>query len=112
MAAISVSIWPRNSSASSADAGAVETAYPAPGGSRETLRIDAATDLEAMEPLIRDFQAAEPGVTIVYSELTTRELYIFSLARTPCCSANSGNLPLPWAAHGRGWPDAPANSSG
>ncbi|WP_247880964.1 sensor histidine kinase [Skermanella sp. TT6] len=94
------------------DAGAAETAYPAPGGSRETLRMDDATDLEAMEPLIRDFQAAEPGVTIVYSELTTRELYISSPARTPCCSATSGNLPLPWAAYGRGWPAAMATSSG
>ena len=39
------------------------------------LRIDAATDRVSMEPLILDFQRLSPGVTIVYSEFSTRELY-------------------------------------
>jgi two-component system, OmpR family, sensor histidine kinase TctE len=49
--------------------------YRAPGGEQEILRIDAATDRKSMEPLILDFQRLSPGVTIVYLELTTRELY-------------------------------------
>jgi two-component system sensor histidine kinase TctE len=51
------------------------TVYRAPAGEQEVLRIDAATDRMSMEPLILDFQHLSPGVTIVYSEFSTRELY-------------------------------------
>ena len=49
--------------------------YPAPAGGTERLRIDAATDRPAIEPLIRDFQQANPTVTIEYREMNTGELY-------------------------------------
>ncbi|WP_245613109.1 sensor histidine kinase [Skermanella stibiiresistens] len=62
------------------EATAAESLHPAPlaaaaGAALDILRIDAVTDLAAMEPLIRDFQAVAPDVTIVYDELTSRELY-------------------------------------
>lgn len=49
--------------------------YPAPGNSTERLRIDAATDRPAIEPLIRDFQRMNPTVTVEYREMNTGELY-------------------------------------
>lgn len=44
------------------------------GGPRR-LRIDAATDLDAMVPVLEAFQQANPDVTIDYSDLGTRDLY-------------------------------------
>jgi iron(III) transport system substrate-binding protein len=41
----------------------------------EILSIHAATDLSAMEPLIRDFQAGSPGTRIDFVEYVTNELY-------------------------------------
>ncbi|WP_042699249.1 sensor histidine kinase, partial [Azospirillum sp. B506] len=49
--------------------------YPAPMAGTERLRIDAATDRPAIEALIRDFQQANPTVTIEYREMNTAELY-------------------------------------
>ena len=53
--------------------------YPAPASAPasgvERLRIDAATDRPAIEPLIRDFQQTNPTVTVEYREMNTGELY-------------------------------------
>ncbi|WP_448205630.1 sensor histidine kinase [Azospirillum sp. sgz302134] len=49
--------------------------YPAPGEGTERLRIDAATDRPAIEPLIRDFQTMNPTVIVEYREMNTGELY-------------------------------------
>ncbi|PWC49602.1 histidine kinase [Azospirillum sp. TSA6c] len=48
---------------------------PPPAGGTERLRIDAATDRPAIEPLIRDFQRENPTVTIEFREMNTGELY-------------------------------------
>lgn len=49
--------------------------YPAPGTERDRLRIHAATDQQAMEPLVLDFQRLRPDVTVEYVEMGTTELY-------------------------------------
>ncbi|MBP2297765.1 sensor histidine kinase [Azospirillum picis] len=49
--------------------------YPAPGIQAETLRIHAATDRQAMEPLILDFQRTRPEVAVEYVDVGTSELY-------------------------------------
>ena len=49
--------------------------FPAPGGQQTVLSVHGATDLSAMEPLIRDFQAIAPNVTIEYSEYVTNDLF-------------------------------------
>lgn len=49
--------------------------YPAAAADGGRLRIDAATDRPAMEPLIRDFQQRNPSITIEYREMNTGELY-------------------------------------
>ncbi|ALG75257.1 histidine kinase [Azospirillum thiophilum] len=49
--------------------------YPAPGTARERLRIHAATDRQAMEPLVLDFQRVNPDVTVEYVDVGTSELY-------------------------------------
>ncbi|MGY2050256.1 extracellular solute-binding protein [Methylobacterium sp. JK268] len=56
-------------------AAAEVTRYPAPEWSRVELTIRAAADRDAMDPLIRDFQAVTPDVTVVYVEYQTAELY-------------------------------------
>jgi iron(III) transport system substrate-binding protein len=58
-----------------APAAAQVTEFPArqPGG--PTLAIHAATDIVAMEPLVRDFQAVAPQVRIVYREYITTDLF-------------------------------------
>jgi iron(III) transport system substrate-binding protein len=50
--------------------------FPAPGNETAILAIHAATDLPAMEPLIRDFQAVSPGTTIRYTEYVTNDLQV------------------------------------
>jgi two-component system sensor histidine kinase TctE len=49
--------------------------YPAPAPEQGRLLIHAATDRSAMEPLLRDFQAANPAITIRYVDLSTNELF-------------------------------------
>ncbi len=56
--------------------------FPAPGGQQIVLSVHGATDLPAMEPLIRDFQVLVPNVTVEYSEYITSDL--FNLASTEC----------------------------
>jgi len=63
--------------------GAAETrVFPAPGGQQTVLSVHGATDLPAMEPLIQDFQATAPNVTVAYSEYVTTDL--FNLASMEC----------------------------
>lgn len=56
--------------------------YSAPDGETERLRIDAATDRPAIEPLIRDFQTMNPTVTVEYREMNTGELYDSAVKRS------------------------------
>lgn len=49
--------------------------FPALSTATATLDIHAATDLPAMEPLLRDFQQAAPDITINYFEYVTNDLY-------------------------------------
>ena len=65
--------------------------FPAPGGQQTVLSVHGATDLSAMEPLIRDFQVLAPNVTIEYSEYVTNDL--FNLASTEC-NAKQGTMDL------------------
>src|SRR3712207_133934 len=65
-------------------AGAEPTRFPAPRGEKDRLSIHGATDLSAMEPLIRDFQAASPTVTIEYTEYVTTDL--FSRVQDACAA--------------------------
>lgn len=60
----------------------------APG---ETLRLHAATDLEAMRPLIEDFQSLRPDVALEYEEDQTVDL--FARAQAECrAKASSADL--------------------
>lgn len=63
------------------------TRFAAPGGQQSVISIHAATDLAAMEPLIRDFQAANPSVRIDYFEYLTNEL--FTAAEAECKAGHS-----------------------
>jgi iron(III) transport system substrate-binding protein len=69
------------------EAPAQETRFPAREPEVATLRIHAATDLGAMEPLIRDFQALRPDVAILYDEGQTVD--VFAQAQRDCRSARS-----------------------
>ena len=51
------------------------TRFPAVQHEEVVLSVHAATDLAAMEPLIRDFQALSPEVTVEYTEYLTNELF-------------------------------------
>ncbi|WP_035693576.1 ABC transporter substrate-binding protein [Azospirillum halopraeferens] len=58
-------------------AAAVTVVYPppaAPTGPR-TLEIHGATDIEAMDPVIRSFQELHPDIAVTYEDLNTNELY-------------------------------------
>ncbi|WP_343068996.1 sensor histidine kinase [Azospirillum tabaci] len=54
--------------------------YPAPGGERERLRIHSATDRQAIEPLVLDFQQLHPDVTVEYKDMDTADLYAEAVA--------------------------------
>lgn len=54
--------------------------YPAPGGERERLRIHSATDRQAIEPLVLDFQRIHPDVTVEYQDMDTADLYADAVA--------------------------------
>lgn len=49
--------------------------YPAYGAERERLRIHSATDRQALEPLVLDFQQIRPDVAVEYVDMGTSELY-------------------------------------
>jgi iron(III) transport system substrate-binding protein len=49
--------------------------FPAIHGEAARLSIHGAADLEAMEPLIRDFQEIAPDIAIEYSDYVTNELH-------------------------------------
>lgn len=65
----------------------VETSFPAPGRQTETLSIHAATDLYALEPLVRDFQQASPGTAVEILEYVTNDLFT---AAMQACSEGRG----------------------
>ncbi|ESW68140.1 ABC transporter substrate-binding protein [Mesorhizobium sp. C277A] len=48
--------------------------FPSPQPEKDRLSIHAATDLVAMEPLIRDFQSVFPNVAVDYVEYVTNDL--------------------------------------
>jgi two-component system sensor histidine kinase TctE len=50
--------------------------YPAPEPETGRLLVHAATDRAFMEPLLRDFQALEPGIAITYLEASSNALYL------------------------------------
>jgi iron(III) transport system substrate-binding protein len=68
--------------ASSLAAQETVTTFPATGTERQVLTLDTATDLAAIEPLIRDFQRIAPDVTIRYREFVTNAL--FDRAKAEC----------------------------
>lgn len=61
--------------------------FPAREAEARRLTIQAATDLAAMEPLIRDFQAMQPGIAIDYVEHVTNDLQKAALA---ACRSGGG----------------------
>lgn len=56
--------------------------FPAPAGGEDVLKVQAATDLEAMEPLIHDFQALRPEISVIYEEF--QSVNLFAAARKDC----------------------------
>jgi iron(III) transport system substrate-binding protein len=70
---------------------AEKTVFPARGGQQTSVSIHGATDLAAMEPLIRDFQELSPTVTVEYNEYLTNDL--FNQAATEC-DAKQGTMDL------------------
>ncbi|MFZ1773261.1 MAG: ABC transporter substrate-binding protein [Rhizobiaceae bacterium] len=49
--------------------------FPAPGIQASLLKIEASGDIEAIRPLIEDFQAANPAISVTYSDSLTNDLY-------------------------------------
>src|SRR5919108_223298 len=72
-------------------AAAEVTRFPALQREEEVLSVHAATDLSAMEPLIQDFQALSPNVTVEYSEYLTNELFAHA---TTACAAKQASMDL------------------
>lgn len=56
--------------------------FPAPGGEQQVLTIEASIDITSMEPLIRDFQALEPTVTVDFADSLTND--VFAAAAAAC----------------------------
>ena len=63
------------------------TRFPALTTQVDTLSIHAATDLYALEPLIRDFQQLSPGTLVEIVEYVTNDL--FSTAARTCADGGS-----------------------
>lgn len=63
------------------------TRFPAIAAQVDTLSIHAATDLYALEPLIRDFQSLSPGTMVEIVEYVTNDL--FSTAARICAEGGS-----------------------
>ncbi|MBM1174144.1 ABC transporter substrate-binding protein [Microvirga arabica] len=53
----------------------VPKTFPALQTEHEVLSVHAATDLSAMEPLIRDFQILNPNTRVEFTEYVTNDLY-------------------------------------
>lgn len=68
-----VGLLPFMGAASQAAEGSSQT-FPAIAAPSATLSIHAATDLAAMEPLIRDFQSISPDIAVEYVEYVTNDL--------------------------------------
>jgi iron(III) transport system substrate-binding protein len=58
--------------------------FPAPDGERQVLTIEASIDISAIEPLIRDFQELEPGITVDFADSLTNDVFA---AATGACDA-------------------------
>lgn len=56
--------------------------FPAPGGEQQSVAIEASVDISAMEPLIRDFQALEPTITVDFADSLTND--VFAAASAAC----------------------------
>lgn len=56
--------------------------FPAKGAETERLVVHGATDLEAMRPLIADFQGLYPHIAVEYTDLVTNDL--FRQAKAAC----------------------------
>jgi iron(III) transport system substrate-binding protein len=56
--------------------------FPAPGSEQQVLTIEASIDITSMEPLIRDFQALRPTVTIDFADSLTND--VFAAAAAAC----------------------------
>jgi len=61
------------------------TLFPAPASEKARILIEAATDLVALEPMVRDFQLVAPDVTIEYVEYVTNDLFAKASAQ---CARN------------------------
>ncbi|MGE8566551.1 MAG: extracellular solute-binding protein [Achromobacter sp.] len=61
--------------AQAADLHEVVTRYPAPQPTWRTLVIAGPTDTPVVAPLIQGFQSQRPDVTVVYREISSRDLY-------------------------------------
>jgi iron(III) transport system substrate-binding protein len=61
--------------------------FASSGQQHALLTIRAATDIAAMEPLIRDFQASAPEVAVSYVEYVSNDLF---LAASKACKADRG----------------------
>lgn len=53
----------------------IVTRYPAPQPSQRTLVIAGPTDTPVVAPLIQGFQSLRPDVSVVYREISSRDLY-------------------------------------
>jgi len=62
--------------------------FPAPASEKARILIEAAADLVALEPLVRDFQIVAPDVTIEYVEYVTNDH--FSKASAQCSRNEPG----------------------
>ncbi|WP_454673012.1 sensor histidine kinase [Achromobacter pestifer] len=58
-----------------ADLAEIVTRYPAPQPTPRTLVIAGPTDTPVVAPLIQGFQSLRPDVTVVYREISSRDLY-------------------------------------
>jgi iron(III) transport system substrate-binding protein len=65
--------------------------FPAAASEKARILIDAATDLIAIEPMIRDFQVVAPDVAIEYVEYVSNDLFSKAVAQ---CSKNEPGADL------------------
>ncbi len=58
--------------------------FQAPGGEQQVLTIEASIDISSMEPLIRDFQALRPTVTVDFADSLNND--VFAAAASACAA--------------------------